>query len=68
MSDLVVSPKDRVYFSDASHMCFCFAAKQVSRGKRGRSFSEGWVEFKNKKVAKSVAASLNNTQIGGEWK
>ena len=46
----------------------CVPAKQVSRGKRGRSFSEGWVELINKKVAKRVAAALNNTQIGGKWK
>ncbi|CAG4950416.1 unnamed protein product [Parnassius apollo] len=27
-------------------------------------FTEGWVEFQKKKVAKQVAASLNNTKIG----
>ncbi|KAL5014812.1 hypothetical protein ScPMuIL_009082 [Solemya velum] len=34
--------------------------------KRGRSFTEGWIEFKNKKIAKNVALSLNNSQIGGK--
>ncbi len=29
-------------------------------------FTEGWVEFTNKKLAKKVALSLNNTQIGGK--
>ncbi|KAK6588264.1 hypothetical protein RS030_6774 [Cryptosporidium xiaoi] len=29
-------------------------------------YIDGWVEFKNKKVAKSVASSLNNTNIGGK--
>lgn len=42
--------------------------KAKSRGKRGRVFSEGWIEFQNKKIAKKVAASLNNTQIGGKKK
>lgn len=27
-------------------------------------FTEGWVEFEKKKVAKMVAANLNNKQIG----
>ncbi|CAH0724525.1 unnamed protein product, partial [Brenthis ino] len=27
-------------------------------------FTEGWVEFEKKKVAKAVAANLNNTKIG----
>jgi len=31
----------------------------------GKSFSEGWVEFEDKRVAKRVAAQLNGTQIGG---
>lgn len=43
-----------------------FAAKAKARGKRGRVFSEGWVEFKNKKAAKKVAEALNNTLIGGK--
>ena len=29
-------------------------------------FSEGWVEFLDKKLAKQVAASLNNSQVGGK--
>lgn len=28
-----------------------------------RNFTEGWVEFESKKVAKKVAAVLNNTQV-----
>lgn len=31
--------------------------------KKGRLFTEGWVEFADKKVAKQVAAILNNTQV-----
>ena len=33
-----------------------------------RMFTEGWVEFMNKKMAKNVAQSLNNTQVGGKKK
>lgn len=31
-------------------------------------FSEGWVEFQKKKIAKEVAAKLNNTKIGSRKK
>lgn len=33
---------------------------------KSRTFTEGWVEFLNKKVAKSVALALNGTQVGGK--
>merc|ERR550519_228921 len=35
-------------------------------GKYQRVFSEGWVEFMSKKVAKSVAESLNSIPVGGK--
>ena len=35
-----------------------------SGGNRKMNFTEGWVEYADKKVAKAVAASLNNTPIG----
>lgn len=38
--------------------------KQV-RGFRGKQFSEGWVEFTDKSIAKRVARMLNGEQIGG---
>ncbi|CAI9101618.1 OLC1v1038986C1 [Oldenlandia corymbosa var. corymbosa] len=45
------------------------ADAQVKRkqagGFRGREFSEGWVEFAKKGVAKRVAKMLNGEQIGG---
>ncbi|CAN8279617.1 unnamed protein product [Cochlearia groenlandica] len=45
---------------------------QVSRkragGFRGQLFSEGWVEFGKKSVAKRVADMLNGEQIGGKKK
>ncbi|KAJ3683779.1 hypothetical protein LUZ60_014006 [Juncus effusus] len=34
-------------------------------GFRGKWFTEGWVEFSKKSVAKRVAKMLNNQQIGG---
>ncbi|XP_074656463.1 activator of basal transcription 1-like [Tubulanus polymorphus] len=39
--------------------------KTTSSKNRG-DFSEGWIEFLDKKIAKRVALSLNNTQIGGK--
>ncbi|XP_031552248.1 pre-rRNA-processing protein ESF2-like [Actinia tenebrosa] len=43
--------------------------KRKKFGGSGRkAFTEGWVEFKNKKIAKQVANSLNNTIIGGKKK
>lgn len=43
------------------------AARRKKYGGSGRTnFTEGWVEFVDKKVAKSVAAMLNGTCIGGK--
>ncbi|KAK6155240.1 hypothetical protein DH2020_009488 [Rehmannia glutinosa] len=39
--------------------------RKKSGGFRGQEFSEGWVEFTDKKVAKRVAGMLNGEQIGG---
>ncbi|GER33310.1 pre-rRNA-processing protein ESF2 [Striga asiatica] len=38
--------------------------RKKSGGFRGQEFSEGWVEFSDKKVAKRVARMLNGEQIG----
>lgn len=35
-------------------------------GNKKQNYTEGWVEFKNKSVAKKVALMLNNTQVGGK--
>ncbi|XP_057314036.1 uncharacterized protein LOC130655316 [Hydractinia symbiolongicarpus] len=35
-------------------------------GSGRKQFTEGWVEFKDKRVAKAVASTLNNTNIGGK--
>ena len=34
-------------------------------GNGSKQFKEGWIEFSDKKMAKSVAESLNNTSMGG---
>ncbi|KRZ04883.1 Activator of basal transcription 1 [Trichinella pseudospiralis] len=44
-----------------------FHKEQVEgkNGKRRRRYTEGWVEFADKRVAKRVAMMLNNKQVGG---
>ena len=37
--------------------------RKLSGGNGSKQFVEGWVEFADKKIAKSVALSLNNTNI-----
>jgi len=34
--------------------------------RKNRIFTEGWVEFASKRVAREIAATLNNTQVGGK--
>jgi len=40
--------------------------EKVTKKKKNRQFSEGWVEFLDKRIAKKVAAILNRNQIGGK--
>eukprot|EP01032_Pedospumella_encystans_P030223 gene30223-34113_t len=40
--------------------------RKESGGNGSKQFSEGWIEFADKKIAKMVAESLNNTSIGGK--
>lgn len=43
-----------------------FHKKRVAAGgNRRQSYTEGWIEFEDMKIAKRVAAMLNTTQIGG---
>ncbi|XP_076891457.1 pre-rRNA-processing protein ESF2-like [Bidens hawaiensis] len=42
--------------------------RKKAGGFRGQGFTEGWVEFTNKSVAKRVASMLNGEQIGGRKK
>lgn len=37
--------------------------KRKKKSKKIQHFTEGWIEFESKKVAKYVAQTLNNTQI-----
>ncbi|XP_018413493.1 PREDICTED: activator of basal transcription 1 [Nanorana parkeri] len=38
--------------------------KKKKAGSNARDFTEGWVEFRDKRVAKLVASSLNNASMG----
>ncbi|XP_062315809.1 activator of basal transcription 1 [Osmerus eperlanus] len=38
--------------------------KKKKAGSKACSFTEGWVEFRDKRVAKRVAASIHNTSMG----
>uniref|UniRef100_A0A1B6E5E0 Activator of basal transcription 1 n=1 Tax=Clastoptera arizonana TaxID=38151 RepID=A0A1B6E5E0_9HEMI len=38
--------------------------KKNKRNKKALQFTEGWIEFLSKRVAKHVAVTLNNTRIG----
>jgi len=44
---------------------FVLGSKSVE-SRKNRIFTEGWVEFANKHVAREVASTLNNTQVGGK--
>jgi ESF2/ABP1 family protein len=53
---------DRIYLTPESRET---REKRVrAGGARANKFTDGWVEFLDKKVAKLVALSLNNTPIG----
>ncbi|KAJ4462189.1 putative pre-rrna-processing protein esf2 [Paratrimastix pyriformis] len=41
-------------------------ARKEAGGNRKLKYTEGWVEFLDKKLARRVAESLNNTAIGGK--
>ena len=41
------------------------ARRKKFKGNTGKKFVEGWVEFRDKKKAKSCAVMLNGTQVGG---
>eukprot|EP00752_Nemacystus_decipiens_P003066 g2842.t1 len=40
-------------------------ARKKAGGNSGKRYTEGWVEFEDKKIARAIAESLNNTLIGG---
>ncbi|XP_026758972.2 uncharacterized protein LOC113518310 [Galleria mellonella] len=52
-------------FGDVGRIFLQPSGKIGERRKRvPNQFTEGWVEFEKKKIAKQVAAKLNNTKIG----
>ncbi|CAG9581022.1 unnamed protein product [Danaus chrysippus] len=52
-------------FGDVGRIYLQSSAKPGEKRKRVPNlFTEGWVEFEKKRIAKSVAANLNNTKIG----
>lgn len=46
-------------------MLFVTGSKSTE-SRKNRIFTEGWVEFTSKHVAREVASTLNNTQVGGK--
>lgn len=51
---------DRIYLSPS-------AVKSVKKGqKAGKSYSEGWIEFEDKKIAKRVVRMLNGQNMGSK--
>eukprot|EP00054_Salpingoeca_dolichothecata_P027505 m.202275 g.202275 ORF g.202275 m.202275 type:complete len:268 (-) comp25981_c0_seq3:7558-8361(-) len=54
----------RVYLKPESPLARKKRKKFGGNGKK--KFTEGWVEFEDKKIAKKVAAALNGTIIGGK--
>ncbi|XP_033120255.1 pre-rRNA-processing protein esf2-like [Anneissia japonica] len=40
--------------------------RKKKTGSRAKIFTEGWIEFKDKKIAKKIALTFNNTPIGGK--
>ncbi|KHJ48904.1 hypothetical protein D918_01209 [Trichuris suis] len=57
----------RELFSEYGEIGRIYFQREVVRKERGSisRYAEGWIEFKDKSVAKRVALSLNNTQVGG---
>ena len=58
-----------IYLINMSHHCLdakrAYLRRKYTSTKKPH-FTEGWVEFKDKKVARSVATMLNATPIGGK--
>ena len=48
-----------VFFTDLKE-------RNKRKDKLARNFTEGWVEFISKRVAKEIATNLNMTQVGGK--
>ena len=55
---------ERIYMEQEKEHIYKNRVK--SGGNKKLKYTEAWVEFKNKKVAKTCAAMLNNVRIGGK--
>jgi ESF2/ABP1 family protein len=67
----------RIYLAAESTQSFVILCSNINQdpelrtkrrqagGNKRKNFTEGWVEFEDKNVAKIVTLSLNNTPIGG---
>lgn len=53
----------RIYLAPESHDAR--SGRVRAGGNKKKSFSEGWVEFEDKRRAKRIASTLNNTPMGG---
>lgn len=53
----------RIYLAPEDHAIRM--RRKRAGGNRGKEFTEGWVEFAKKSVAKRVASMLNGEQMGG---
>eukprot|EP01125_Pyxidicula_operculata_P022096 TRINITY_DN887_c0_g1_i6.p1 TRINITY_DN887_c0_g1~~TRINITY_DN887_c0_g1_i6.p1 ORF type:complete len:294 (-),score=95.29 TRINITY_DN887_c0_g1_i6:109-990(-) len=56
----------RIYLAPESEVAL--KARKKRGGSKRKLFTEGWVEFENKKVAKETALLLNGTPMGGNNK
>lgn len=50
----------RIFLQPEDH---CVKRKKKKAGSKSSGFTEGWVEFRDKRIAKRVAASLHNTPM-----
>ena len=55
---------ERIYLTPESKEARKIRRKEYGKS-GGKRFTDGWVEFADKKIAKAVAFSLNGTPIGG---
>lgn len=44
---------------------FSRKSRKKKGGSKSKRFTEGWIEFMDKKIAKSIALTFNNTPMGG---
>jgi len=54
---------ERIYLKPEEYTSF--QKRKKHGGNKKMKYTEGWIEFKKKKMAKLVAMSLNNTPMGG---